>query len=968
MQLTPNINDSAAKDAQQACPGYTADNVKTTSLGLTATLTLSGNACNVYGTDTQSLALTVEYQSTDRLNVEIVPSTIPTNSSSNQYIIPESLVAKPTAEPGASAGSANDLQFDYGNTPSFWFRVTRKSNGDVLFSTMGNKLVFENQFIEFKSNLPSDYNIYGLGETIHSFKLGPGVTRTLYASDSADIIDSNLYGTHPVYIDTRYFSTNSSGKPILVTGDSLNDPAAQLQSLSHGVYLRNAHGQEVLLEPGSITWRTLGGVVDLYFYSGPTAPAVIKSYQTTATGLPALQQYWTLGFHQCRWGYKSWNDLQAVVDGYENAGIPLESIWTDIDYMDKFRDFTTDPVNFPVSGGQAFLNKLQQSGRHYVPIIDSAIYVPNPNNQSDAYDFFDKGNASGVFLKNPDGSVYIGQVWPGYTAFPDWLAPNTGKWWTDSLTALSNNIKFDGIWIDMSEASSFCIGSCGTGKLGNNPVHVPFALPGEPGNVIYDYPEGFAASNATEAAAAASASAAQIPAASTPMPVAAVRTETLGTRNLDYPPYIINNVQDGHDLAAHAVAPDATHADGTVEYDFHNLFGHQILNATYQSLLSINPGKRPFIIGRSTFVGSGKYAGHWGGDNASKWYYMYYSIPQALSMSIFGLPMFGVDTCGFTGNSDAELCNRWMQLSAFFPFYRNHNVISANSQEAFIWSSVAQATRDAMQIRGLLLPYMYTLMYNAHSAGETVMRALAWEFPSEPLLAGADRQFLLGPAIMVTPVLTPGASSVSGVFPGVGTNQVWYDWYTQTAVTATLGQNVSIPAPLGHIPVYVRGGYVLPLQQPAMTTTLARQNPYALLVALAQDGTANGTLYVDDGETLNPTKLTIVSFAAAKGTLSATIAGNYSSTNPLANITILGVQAAPSKVTFGGKTITSTTYDSTSKILTVTGLSSKTSSGAWTGDGWKLSWEGGSKSAASSQTTFVELILLLQVLLFWMFH
>jgi alpha-glucosidase len=119
-------------------------------------------------------------------------------------------------------------------------------------------------------------------------------------------------------------------------------------------------------------------------------------------------------------------------------------------------------------------------------------------------------------------------------------------------------------------------------------------------------------------------------------------TPTPGVRNINYPPYVIDHVQG--DLAVHAVSPNATHQNGMVEYDTHNLFGHQIINATYQGLLEVFPGKRPFIIGRSTAPGSGKWAGHWGGDNASKWYYMYFSIPQALSFSLFGIPMFGVDT------------------------------------------------------------------------------------------------------------------------------------------------------------------------------------------------------------------------------------------------------------------------------------------------------------------------------------
>jgi alpha-glucosidase len=328
-------------------------------------------------------------------------------------------------------------------------------------------------------------------------------------------------------------------------------------------------------------------------------------------------------------------------------------------------------------------------------------------------------------------------------------------------------------------------------------------------------------------------------------------TPTPGIRDINYPPYVINHVQG--DLAAHAVSPNATHQGGTQEYDFHNLFGHQILNATYHALLNVFPTKRPFVIGRSTFAGSGKWAGHWGGDNVSQFYYMFISIPQALSFSLFGIPMFGVDTCGFYGNTDEELCNRWMQLSAFFPFYRNHNILSAISQEPYIWASVAEATRVAATIRYLLLPYIYTTFYLAHTTGSTVMRALAWEFPNDPSLADADRQFLLGGSLLITPVLTQGATTVDGIFPGVGSGgEIWYDWYNQSAVTASAGQNITIDAPLGHIPVYIRGGAVLPTQQPGLTTEASRKNPWGLIAALDASGAARGELYVDDGESLKP--------------------------------------------------------------------------------------------------------------------
>lgn len=170
--LLPNINDANATDAQTVCPGYTATNVKRTDYGLTATLSLAGPACNVYGTDITTLNLSVEYQSSDRLAVRVVPANVDASNSS-QYILPTTLVHQPTIDADADMSSLiSDLNFVWSNDPTFSFSVYRKSTGDVLLSTEGTKLVYENQFIEFASALPENYNLYGLGETIHGLRLG----------------------------------------------------------------------------------------------------------------------------------------------------------------------------------------------------------------------------------------------------------------------------------------------------------------------------------------------------------------------------------------------------------------------------------------------------------------------------------------------------------------------------------------------------------------------------------------------------------------------------------------------------------------------------------------------------------------------------------------------------------------------------------------------------------------------------
>jgi alpha-glucosidase len=288
--------------------------------------------------------------------------------------------------------------------------------------------------------------------------------------------------------------------------------------------------------------------------------------------------------------------------------------------MYQYRDWTLDPVSFAPNFTK-FLDGVHANNQHWVPIHDAAIYHPNPNNASDAEDYFTQGDPLGIWLLNPDGSTYIGDVWPGYTVFPDWLANNTQGWWTEGFRNFSQIADFDGIWLDMNEASSFCVGSCGSTNVTQNPVHPPFLLSGQPGAVIFSYPEGFNLTNATEAAAASSGAASQSSAypSSTAASTSGSSTPTTSVNptveNINYPPYAINHHQSPHDLAVHAVSPNATHHDGTVEYDIHNLNGYLETRATYNALLDLHPEVRPFIITRSTFPGSGAIAGHWGGTS-----------------------------------------------------------------------------------------------------------------------------------------------------------------------------------------------------------------------------------------------------------------------------------------------------------------------------------------------------------------
>jgi len=239
-------------------------------------------------------------------------------------------------------------RFQGGNEPSFWFNVGRRSTGDVIFTTQGSHLIYENQFVEFVNSLPEDYNLYGLGERIHGLRLNNNFTATIYAADVGDPIDRNLYGSHPFYLETRYFEKGGNGSrtPLKQSemqqsnfGYESKPTGSKYESLSHGVYYRNTHGMEVVMKPDHLSWRTLGGAIDLFFYDGPSQPEVTKEYQKSAIGLPAMQQYWTFGFHQCRWGYRNWTELREVVETMRAFNIPMGKLILALCRLSIFADY-----------------------------------------------------------------------------------------------------------------------------------------------------------------------------------------------------------------------------------------------------------------------------------------------------------------------------------------------------------------------------------------------------------------------------------------------------------------------------------------------------------------------------------------------------------------------------------------------------------------------------------------------------
>uniref|UniRef100_A0A8C2FQJ7 Lysosomal alpha-glucosidase n=1 Tax=Cyprinus carpio TaxID=7962 RepID=A0A8C2FQJ7_CYPCA len=354
-------------------------------------------------------------------------------------------------------------------------------------------------------------------------------------------------------------------------------------------------------------------------------------------------------------------------------------------------------------------------------------------------------------------------------------------------------------------------------------------------------------------------------------------------------------------------------------YNLHNLYGLTEAIATHRALLKVK-STRPFVLSRSSFPGLGRFSAHWTGDVRSDWEQLRFSIPGVLLFGLYGVPLVGADVCGFGGDTTEELCVRWTQLGAFYPFMRNHNDRPNAPQEPFVFSQQAQdAMRTAITLRYSLLPFLYTLFHHTHSSGITVARLLFLEFPTDPDCQTIDRQFLWGSSLLISPVLEEGALEVTAYLPP-GT------WYSLHNVIPPLilsyyskGQYILFPAPLDTINVHVREGSIIPQQVPALTTTASRRNPFTLIVALSVGNWAKGELFWDDGESLDTFERGNYSyvlffaeevqnrenFVKLNGSLDGLVLGE---------VRVFGVQAPPTSVWANGQKVHDFSYSQDTKV------------------------------------------------------
>ncbi|XP_050680339.1 neutral alpha-glucosidase AB [Leptidea sinapis] len=284
----------------------------------------------------------------------------------------------------------------------------------------------------------------------------------------------------------------------------------------------------------------------------------------------------------------------------------------------------------------------------------------------------------------------------------------------------------------------------------------------------------------------------------------------------------------------------------------HNEYGLSYIKGTHEGMMARTDAHyRPFILSRAVFAGTQRFAAVWTGDNMAEWGFLAASVPMCLSLATAGVSFCGSDVGGFFKYPDAELMTRWYQAGAFQAFFRAHSHIETKRREPWLYDATTLARiRDAVRRRYALLDFWYTLFYEHSIDGLPVTRPLFQQYPQEQQTYTIDNTYLLGDKLLVSPVVEAGVSSVKVYLPGRERRELWYDvdTFQQHSANGHIHQDVNI----GKIPVYQRGGTIIPRKERVRrSSTLMTNDPYTLLAALDVNGTAEGTLYIDDGETFD---------------------------------------------------------------------------------------------------------------------
>jgi alpha-glucosidase len=241
----------------------------------------------------------------------------------------------------------------------------------------------------------------------------------------------------------------------------------------------------------------------------------------------------------------------------------------------------------------------------------------------------------------------------------------------------------------------------------------------------------------------------------------------------------------------------------------------------YETQLAHAPEKRPYVITRAGCAGVSRYGQTWSGDNETAWKTLRYNLTQGLNMSLSGFYNIGHDVGGFHGPVPTpELFARFVEFCSLWPrmvmnSWKENGVVNT----PWMHPEVLPQVRDAMNLRNRLIPYLYTQMWQAAAQDIPAVRPLFWDFPEDAGAKSVEDSFMLGPDLLVAPVLEQGETTRSVYLPAHPGG--WYDWHDGSHYAG--GSRVTVPAPLGRMPIFARAGAIVPTLPPGVMSLVANE-------------------------------------------------------------------------------------------------------------------------------------------------
>jgi alpha-glucosidase len=273
-----------------------------------------------------------------------------------------------------------------------------------------------------------------------------------------------------------------------------------------------------------------------------------------------------------------------------------------------------------------------------------------------------------------------------------------------------------------------------------------------------------------------------------------------------------------------------------------NVFALLMARATYEGLKRLQPDRRPYVITRAGYAGIQKYSTMWTGDTNSTWESLALNIPMFASLGLSGEPFVGSDVGGFMGRGNGELLTRSYQVSFLAPFCRNHKTIDGYDQEPWRFGKYyEEIIRKYLKLRYQLLPFLYTTLEEAHRTGVPLFRPLVLNYQDDSNTQNLDDQFMVGTDLLVAPVMKPDVSRRLVYLP----KGTWYDYWTNRKYEG--GVTIAVDAPMETVPMFVRGGAIIPMGPEMNYVGEKRFDPITFNIYPDEQGSASTTLYEDDG-------------------------------------------------------------------------------------------------------------------------